>query len=309
MKKFRIQLIIWALVTVTSLQAQNGASDVIYIKGAKFTAPLVQKWIAEYAKVNPKVQVKWTDKEVDGEDIDLNLLAYNDSLQLDKRVVYVGRYALLPVTSKDNSYLSELNKKNLTKKKLKDLFFNEDVYADEEKDSKSSYKTTVYSGNNRSAVTVTFASYFGHKTADIRGKRISGDDLYLINAIEKDPTGITFNNLSYIFNTETRQLKDNIALLPLDVKKEQRKVLSSANIDQVIALLESQSVDLIPVQNFGFFYSNTIGSGATDFLSWILNKGLEYNHNYGFLKPSEDVLASQKQQIGSEKYLSSANTK
>lgn len=308
MKNFRIQLLIVALVATASLHAQKNTSD-IYIKGAKFTTPLVQKWITEYKKVNPQVQIKWADKNADNDAVDLNVQVYNDSLQSDKQVIYVGRYALLPVAGKNNSYLAELNKRNLSKKKLKELFFREDVYEDDVKDSKLANKATVYSGNSKSAATVTFATYFGHNTADIKGKKISGDDLFLINAVEKDQTGITFNSLNYLFNTDTRKLKDNIALLPLDVKKEQRKVLASDNIDEVIALLENQSVDLIPVQNFGFLYSNTANPEVQKFISWVLNNGLTHNHSYGFLKPTEDVLASQRKQIEDNRYLSSAKTK
>lgn len=270
---------------------------------------MVQKWITEYKKVNPQVQIKWADKNADNDAVDLNVQVYNDSLQSDKQVIYVGRYALLPVAGKNNSYLAELNKRNLSKKKLKELFFREDVYEDDVKDSKLANKATVYSGNSKSAATVTFATYFGHNTADIKGKKISGDDLFLINAVEKDQTGITFNSLNYLFNTDTRKLKDNIALLPLDVKKEQRKVLASDNIDEVIALLENQSVDLIPVQNFGFLYSSTANPEVQKFISWVLNNGLTHNHSYGFLKPTEDVLASQRKQIEDNHYLSSAKTK
>jgi len=308
MKNFRIQLLIIALIATAHLHAQKNTSE-IYIKGSRFTTPLVQKWINEYEKQNPGVKIVWADKNADDSSVDLSVLTYNDSLQVGRQVTYVGRYALLPIAGRNSSSLTELSKKNLNKRKLKELFFREDVYADDQKDSKTANKLTVYSGNGKSSATITFAAYFGHKIADIKGRKISGDDQFLVNAVEKDQTGITFNSLNYIYDTNSRKLKENIALLPLDVKKEQRKVLASENIDQVIELLENQTVDIIPVQDFGFLYSKDANPEVRNFISWVLDNGLIHNHNYGFLKPTADVLASQKKQIENSHYLSSVKTK
>ncbi len=308
MKNFRIQLLLIALIATAHLHAQKNTSE-IYIKGSRFTTPLVQKWINEYEKQNPGVKIVWADKNADDSSVDLSVLTYNDSLQVGRQVTYVGRYALLPIAGRNSSSLTELSKKNLNKRKLKELFFREDIYADDQKDSKTANKLTVYSGNGKSSATITFAAYFGHKIADIKGRKISGDDQFLVNAVEKDQTGITFNSLNYIYDTNSRKLKENIALLPLDVKKEQRKVLASENIDQVIELLENQTVDIIPVQDFGFLYSKDANPEVRNFISWVLDNGLIHNHNYGFLKPTADVLASQKKQIENSRFLSSVKTK
>nr|WP_320037774.1 hypothetical protein [uncultured Bacteroides sp.] len=308
MKNFRIHLLVLALIATVHLHAQKNTSE-IYIKGSRFTTPLVQKWINEYEKQNPGVKIVWADKNADNNSVDLSVLTYNDSLQSDKQVIYVGRYALLPIAGKNSLFLAELSKKNLNKRKIKELFFREDVFADDQKDSKSVSKATVYSGNGKSSATITFAAYFGYKTADIKGRKISGDDQFLINAVEKDQTGVTFNSLNYIYDTNSRKLRDNIALLPLDVKKEQRKVLASENIDQVIDLLENQNVDIIPVQDFGFLYSKNANPEVGRFVSWVLDNGLIHNHNYGFLKPTVDVLVSQKKQVEGSGYLSSIKTK
>lgn len=280
---------------------------VIYVESAKVTAPLMQKWISEYSKENPLVEIRIADKKIKKEDVTLNVClneAY-DSISPDKDLLCVARYAILPVTCKCNSILTTLGNDRLNKKKLIDLFFNNEDEDDNKKQDK--HCTTVYSGNNNTAsAAVAFANYFGYKPSDIKGKKISGDDIYLLKAIDKDSTGITFNNLSYIYDIDSRQLKKELSLLPLDLKKEFREILNSATIDDLLTLLENQTIDLIPVQNIEIMYSVNDCKETAEFAKWILIKGISYNHNYGFLRPDENTLNLQQQHI-QRNYLTSTN--
>jgi ABC-type phosphate transport system substrate-binding protein len=275
----------------------NQGQDIIYINGEKFISPLVEKWIAEYVRQNPGIQIKWTDKK--SKEIDLILVTNDESaLQSEKDLTYVGRYAFLPVTTKGNPLYEQITKKKFGKKELRNLFFvEEDLLLDDTDKKKSSFqnKLTVYSGNGVASGSVVFASYFGFSPSNFRGKRISGDDIYLLSAILKDSTGVTFNNLSYIFDLNDRQLKDEIALLPLDVRKEQQEALRSENLDATIALLEKQKVELIPVHNIGFAYNEK--EQVKDFLRWIITDGQKYNHEYGFLNLDEKTRTYQKKQL------------
>jgi len=301
MKNIRlIQLIFIGLLTISTVSTQNKTKDYIYIKGVKFVSPLLEKWITEYGKVNPLVQIKIADKQTSEKEIDLNLFVNEfpaDSLQPDLKINYVGRYALLPIASRNNLHFSDYTKKGINKKKLKELFFQKDLLAEDKKSSETEYPVTIYSGNTSYSGANSFATYFGYKPSEIKGKRISGDDIYLISAIKKDSNGVTFNNLSYIFDINTRQIKTDITLLPLDIKKEQREVLNSENIDQLIALLEAESIDLIPVLHIGFIYTDYQNPEVGKFLKWVLADGQKFNHTYGFLNPDKETLAYQKRMV------------
>jgi ABC-type phosphate transport system substrate-binding protein len=120
----------------------------------------------------------------------------------------------------------------------------------------------------------------------------------LLNAIRKDSTGVTFNNLSYIYDLKDRRLKDEIALLPLDVKKEQFEIISSENIDRTLSLLEEHNIELIPVESIGFAYDKQERKSVKDFLQWIITDGQKFNHEYGFLNLDKKTLAYQKEEIG-----------
>jgi ABC-type phosphate transport system substrate-binding protein len=299
MKTFKHFFLV-ALVSLFSaggLKAADDNQDIIYINGEKFISPLVEKWIAEYVGQNPGIQIKWADKN--SKKIDLSLVVNEESaLQSGKDLAYVGRYALLPVTTKGNPLYEQIAKKKFGKKELRNLFFvEEDLLSDDTDKKQDAFrsKLTVYSGNGAASGAVVFASCFGYSPSNFRGKRVSGDDIYLLAAIRKDSTGVTFNNLSYIFDLNDRRLKDEIALLPLDVRKEQQEVLRSENLDETIALLEKQEVELIPVHNIGFAYNEK--ERVKDFLKWIITDGQKYNHAYGFLNLDEKTLTYQKKQL------------
>jgi ABC-type phosphate transport system substrate-binding protein len=288
-----------AVITVAANAGNNNdEAQVIYIESAKYTVPLMEKWIAEYGKTNPELQIKWAEKN--SKNINLRIVANieNDGFSEDgKAVTYVGRSALLPVTTKKNPLHEQIAKKKFGRKDLKKLFFVDDPFGDEESSKdKLKEQLTVYSGVGKASGATLFASYFGLTSSDFRGKKVQGDDIYLLQAIGKDPTGITFNNLSYIYDLDDRRLKDEIALLPLNVKKDHLEVIRSENLDETISLLENETVELVPVLNIGLAYDEQ--SNVRKFLQWIIEDGQQFNHEFGFLRIDEKTLAYQKNILG-----------
>ncbi|GHS92479.1 hypothetical protein FACS1894203_4950 [Bacteroidia bacterium] len=286
------------------------AQEEIVIDGAKFTHSLVNKWITEYKKEKPDSRI--TIKNDANGKSDLYILAGLASESTNSKIVYTGRYALVPVANSNNSLLEKVGK-GLKKKDLVNLLFEKDVFdeIDGEK-QKEKYSATIYSRGEKASTTAVLAKYFDQTPERIKGKKIIGDELYLLNAIQKDETGITFNTLNYVFDLKSRQLKSKISLVPLHLKAKQKEVLESLNIDRILTLLEESKIETIPVENFGLQipaeYSNN--EEVANFISWILVHGQQYNHEYGFLNLDQETLASQKTQLENSKqeYLSYSNS-
>jgi ABC-type phosphate transport system substrate-binding protein len=297
--KLFLAIALFSATTIGSVRAGDGNennSRTIYVESVKYALPLLEKWAAEYNRTNPNTRIEWAAKNA--ENIDLRIVAdvATDDINVaaeGQTVIYVGRSALLPVTTKGNPLYEQIAKKKFGKKELKRLFFVDDPFDDDEPSSKDRFQElTVYSGSGRASGATFFASYFGLNASDFRGKKIQGDDIYLLQAIGKDPTGVTFNNLSYIYDLNDRQLKDNIALLPLNVKKDHLEIIRSENLDKTISLLENERVELVPVLNIGF-----VGAERTEvrqFLQWLVTEGQQFNHEFGFLQVDEKTLAAQK---------------
>ncbi|MDR2848380.1 MAG: hypothetical protein LBV39_04670 [Bacteroidales bacterium] len=292
------------LLTIFSVFGKNPDQSVaISTNGSKFVAPLLTKWVAEYQKVHPGTvfNIVETSKT---EDIALSVVVSqtNEKALPDKSVTFAGRYALLPVSHPQNPLLTA--SKGLNKKELKHLLFEKDILDDSEP-QKDKYKVNVYTPTaNQGSTSVVLAGFFDAEPTRIKGKKVYGDETVILRAVGRDPEGIAYSNLNYVFNLDTRQLKPELSLLPLNIKSKQKEKLYSANVDQVISLLENESIDLIPVTAFGFAVGNVHTPEVTAFVQWVLTDGQQYIHELGFLQLDENTLAAQQLQLKSGNYLS-----
>ena len=280
---------------------RSGQQEAVFIKGLGFVDALLEKWISEYSKEHSGVALSIAGKDAGEHSIEVvpSGKQNGDTLQPQATTVSFGRYAVLPIAGKDNVLPDELKKKKLNEKRIKELFFEKDLLADDdyEPDTKKKYDVTVYSGNHSCSVSHLFAGHFGYDAGSLKGKKIAGDDIYLNSAVKKDVKGISFNSLSYVFNTESRQLNDGIVLFPLDVKKEYAEILNLQDLDETIRLLENKDIGLIPVEELTFVLSGKINSATLQFLEWTLSKGQDYLHAYGFLRLDGKTLARQQKQL------------
>jgi len=306
MKTNKFYLLLFVLFTsLTSIYAQNAENKTIFISGTKFTYPLIEKWIAGYAKVNPTISIKLAVKTASSQTADLNIIAHQptiDELNETKEIIYAGRYALLPVTNTKNPILSAASKRGLNKKEIDKLFFEVINYDEDPVKEKPKFVATIYSRDNNACASTALAGYFGHVSSEIKGKKVLGDDIYLISAIKRDSVGLTYNNLGYLYDTDSRKLKDGIALLPLDLKKETKEILTG-NLDLVIDVLEKNHIETIPVEKIGFIYSQeNARKEVSEFLKWVLADGQKFNHEEGFLNLNKQELAEQSTRL-TEKFL------
>ena len=271
----------------------NGTnSSVRTIKSPRFARPLVEKWIEEYAKTEPGVEFQIVKGSGNQDNIDLNVTISDNRDNNEKlfgHIIYFGETAVLPVTARSSEAARLLEGKHLNAKKLKQLFFLNDDFDVDDGEYQSSKKAKlfesliIYSGSNASSVASSFAHNFGEESSSFRGKRISGDDLFLNTAIAKDPLGVTFNALSNIFDLKSRHLKSDLSLVGLDLKKDLEKSFSdNGTLDEILLLLENGKPAEVAIEKVGLSFNNA-DDAVNRFLQWILENGTKYNHEYGLL--------------------------
>ena len=289
---------VWASSRVNNPGAEkseNTASNIYYINAPRFVRPLIEKWITEYKKVEPHANfaIAKTAESRGKSALNIQLNEKATSGDLAQHTVYFAEYAILPVAGKNSEAAKTLAKQELNAKHIKSLFFEKDDFEEQDKNDKKAAAYVVYTGNSNFSVASEFASHYGKETSSFRGKRIVGDDQFLNTAVEKDPQGITFNAIPNLYDLNTRQLKSNLALLPLDVDKAQRAAFAEgATIDDVIKVLEASKSGDIPVERVGFSYQSG-DSTITNFIAWILQEGENYNHDFGLLRLDAKLVAQQ----------------
>ena len=271
----------------------NSENNVRTIKSPRFARPLIEKWIEEYSKIEPGVTFQIVKGSANQNDIDLSIVSDNQAntnINSINQIVYFGETAVLPITARSSEAARLLEGKRLNAKKLKQLFFlNEDDFEEDVKKNKAFETIVVYSGSNAASVASSFAHNFGEESSSFRGKRISGDDLFLNTAITKDPLGVTFNALSNVFDLKNRHVKADLSIVGLDLKKDLANTFSeNGSLDDVLQTLEKGKPSEIAIEKVGIVFSIT-DDAVNRFLKWVLENGTKYNHEFGLLNLDNKV--------------------
>ena len=305
MKKIALTIAVLFSISINNIWAEEtstNASSVRYVKAPRFARPLVEKWITEYAKTQPGVEFQIAKGNQSQDNIALNVVFDNQNTEREEfsHVVYFGEFAVLPITASGSEAAKVLEGKHLNSKKLKQLYFLNDDFDEDVKKIKQFEKLVIYSGSNASSVATSFAHNFGEESSNFRGKRISGDDLFLNTALAKDPLGVSFNALPNIFDLKSRHIKENLTIIGIDVKKSLEDSFSDkATLDELILALENGKVSEVAVEKIGVSY-NIADDAVNQFLSWVLAQGTKYNHEFGLLNLDNKLAQAQINKVKTE---------
>lgn len=308
MKTKIISILLLSLLALPAAYAQQPATNKIIVTGSRFTYPLLEKWIAEYKKVNPTATIKINPRG--GPDADSANLIINAHELSEKeirpgyKVIDVNRYVLLTVANSKSDFAKQYAQTGIRDKDLKKLFFEkwDPFESADEKDKKKKEKahtTTLYTREQLACAPTTFARHYGFEQKDLIGKGIAGDDKHLIYAVLKDSNGITYNNLGLIYDLKTRKVKEGLTVIPEDLNGN-GKLDEEENIyhtlDAVIAKAEDKKYSEIIVGNVNFSFPQDVETSNKElynFISWILAEGVKYNHEFGFLDQDKESLNKQ----------------
>ena len=303
MKKLALAIAVILSINISAIWAENNStntSSVRYVKAPRFARPLVEKWITEYAKTQPGVEFQIAKGNQNQGTIDLNVVFDNQDINpedFSHNIVFFGEFAVLPVTASGSDAAKVLEGKHLNSKKLKQLYFLNDDFDEDAPKNKQFEQLVIYSGSNATSVAASFAHNFGEESSNFRGKRISGDDLFLNTALQKDPLGVSFNALPNIFDLQSRHIKENLTLVGIDVKKALEESFSDkATLDELIAVLENGKVQEVAVGKIGVSYHQA-DDAVNQFLHWVLTNGTKYNHEYGLLNLDSKMVQAQIEKV------------
>ena len=305
MKRVALAIAVLLSINISHIWAEGNStntSSVRYVKAPRFARPLVEKWITEYAKTQPGVEFQIAKGNQNQGNIDLNVVFDNQDTKTEdfSHIIYFGEFAVLPITASGSEAAKVLEGKHLNSKKLKQLYFLNDDFDEDVKKIKQFEKLVIYSGSNATSVASSFAHNFGEESSNFRGKRISGDDLFLNTALSKDSLGVSFNALPNIFDLKSRHIKDNLTIIGIDVKKNLEKNFSDkATLDELILALENSKVSEVAVEKIGVSY-NEADDAINQFLNWVLTAGTKYNHEYGLLNLDNKLAQVQIEKVKTE---------
>ena len=287
MKKIQYIIVALFLLQINSAEAQT---QTVNIKAPGFVRPLVERWIAEYQKINSDLSFQLGQKK---DNAIIFVLEEREERKEERgETVFFGRYAIVPFTGKDSEAAALIAKKKLNDKRIKNLLFEKDDLS-EEKSDKLEDKLHIYTGAQSFSVALPYAAAYGLTAADYRGKRIQGDDRFLNKAVGEDAWGLGISALGNLYDLQSRHLKEQLQVASLD---DSKKIDITASLDEVLEALETHTVEGIDVEKIGFAF-DVNNLQLNRFVNWVLTEGQQYLHEYGLLTLSQKELITQQRSL------------
>ncbi|PKB15893.1 PstS family phosphate ABC transporter substrate-binding protein [Flavobacterium sp. 5] len=304
-----ILLIIIANLAPNKIAAQDLSGN-ISISGAFALYPITVKWAEEFKKKNPKVKIDIqaggagkgiTDVLSKVTDIGLVSRDLNDAEYKKKAyAIAVTKDAVIPTISATSPYKAVLYKRGIKKEALNSIFITGKYKTWNSLGFKSTAAIHVYTRSDAAGAAETWAHYFGKKQEDLQGVAVFGDP-GLAEAVKRDPTGLGFNNIVYIYDTKTNKPTNGLVPVPIDLNNN-GKLDPDENfyndIDQLIAAIVAGKYPSPPARDLYFVTSGKPSNPIVKaFIKYILTEGQKYVTEAGYIKLSNEKLKKELEKV------------
>jgi phosphate transport system substrate-binding protein len=288
----------------TSEQAKKPSGQkVVIVTGARFSYKLVQKWIDEYNRVNPDIQII-IESRGSNDPANFDVLAevyeHEDAIKKSREYINIGRYAILPVATAKSSFAKVYTDKGLNGEVIKQVFFH-DIFSEKDKEEKIKAPFTVYTRLQKAGVPIVFTKYFGFEQKDIKGKAIAGADEHLLKALLRDSTGVSYLPLPLIYDQQTKKPVEGLAVLPVDlngngrVSDDEKFYADQTTVIQRLEAENPKDIENLPIEYLHLSVDKENASPeAIAFLRWVNENGQSYLTEFGFLKPEAKHVNKEK---------------
>ncbi|TRX41496.1 PstS family phosphate ABC transporter substrate-binding protein [Flavobacterium restrictum] len=302
-------LLVLANVNTTKVVAQELKGN-ISISGAFALYPITVKWAEEFKKLHPAVKIDIqaggagkgiTDVLSKVTDIGLVSRDLNPAeFKKEAFAVAVTKDAVIPTISATSPYRKVLYERGVRKDAFNNIFITGKYKSWNALGFKSEAPIHVYTRSDASGAAETWAKYFNKKQEDLLGVAVFGDP-GLAQAVKRDPNGIGFNNIVYIYDTKTNKATNGVVPLPIDLNNNGKLDPDENfydNLDLLIAAIVAGKYPSPPARDL---YYVTVGKPKNpivkEFIKYILTDGQKFVTEAGYIKFSKEKLTKELEKV------------
>ena len=280
----------------------------ITISGAFALYPLGVKWTEQFKALHPESRFDvsaggagkgLTDVLAGAADVAMfsrQLTAAEK--QKDIWVFAVAKDAVLPTFSPNNPAAALIRKKGLSQAQLKEVYLSgkKDLSWGSLLDTAFNTAVAVYTRSDAAGAADTWAEYFDAKQENIKGTGIFGDP-GLAEAVGKDPAGVGFNNVAFVYDVNTGKKRPGIDVIPIDLNGDRIIDSSEAFYQDAVSILKAIGEHKYPSPPARDLYFITKGKPTdpvvVNFLKWVLTDGQQYVKQAGYVPLPDQVIKEQ----------------
>jgi len=298
------------LLTTTNKLAAQELKGNISISGAFALYPITVKWAEEFKKIHPAVKIDIQAggagkgiTDVLSKVTDIGLVSRDINAAEYKKgafAVAVTKDAVIPTISAASPFRKVLYEKGVRKSAFNDVFITGKFKTWNTLGFKSDAPIHVYTRADASGAAETWAKYFGKKQEDLLGVAVFGDP-GLAQAVKRDPSGIGYNNIVFIYDTKTNKPTNGVVPVPIDLNNNGKLDPEEdfyGDVDQLIAAIISGKYPSPPARDLYFV---TVGKPSNpivkEFIKYILTNGQQFVTEAGYIKFSKEKLNKELEKV------------
>ena len=287
----------------SSRRQDDNTSGTISISGAFALYPMAVRWTEEYKKIHPEIRF---DVSAGGAGkgitdalstmVDIGLVSrelHPEEINRGAWYIAVSRDAVLPTLSALNPHLDEILNTGMKKDVLEKIFIRGTIQSWSQCGVKSNLPVHVYTRSDASGAAESWANYFGKKHEDLQGIGVFGDP-GLEQAVMKDPSGIGYNNLIYLYDSKTKKQMNGIRVLPIDFNNNGLIDVEENFYNTIDELVAAIAAEKYPSRNLFFVTKGKPQKkSVTEFITWVLGDGQQYVREVGYVGLSGEKIQEE----------------
>jgi phosphate transport system substrate-binding protein len=275
----------------------------ISISGAFALYPLTVKWAEEYKKTHPDVKIdvsaggagKGITDVLSGV-TDIGLVSRSlspEELQKGATAIAVARDAVVPTISATNPLLKALQATGVKRDGFVNIFISGGVKTWGQLGFQSTDPIHVYTRSDAAGAAETWAAYLGKKQDDLKGTGVFGDP-GLAQAVQRDPLGIGFNNIAFVYDPHTKQPAAGVVPVPIDLNGNGKIDPDEAiygTLDQITAAIAAGKYPSPPARELYFVTKGAATPLAKAFIQYALTEGQKDVSSSGYILLTPDKIS------------------
>lgn len=315
--KIIVTLILALTLLVAGCSGSTGSNSdqttdkgTITVSGAWALYPLMVRWGEEFQNVNPDVRIDisaggagkgMADALADAVDIGMvSRQIYPEEIERGAFWVAVTRDAVFPTINVNNPDIATIMETGFTQDILKGIFITGEIntWGQVTGDPNNNEPIHVYTRSDACGAAATWAEYLGGVQEDLKGVGVYGDP-GLLEAVIKDPYGIGYNNLNYIFDVKSGDYLEGVRIPPIDVNGNHLAdpgELYNNKADARQAVAEGD-YPAPPARDLNLVTNGKPTNLVKEFITWILTDGQAFVESAGYVELSEAQLVQELSKI------------
>ena len=274
----------------------------ISASGAFALYPLMTRWAEEFQRIYPGVRFDISTggagkgmEDVLANKVDIGMVSREITLEEEAQGAYplpVAKDAVFALVNAENPVLSDLIVQGITSEALTKIFITGQIktWGEAVGDPLIVDEIHVYTRSDICGAAATWGLFLGGTQGDLLGEGKFGDP-GIVQAIQKDPLGIGYNNLIYAYGLGDVAPQGTV-LLPLDLNAN-----GLADPDEILdtrqKAADAVASGLYPAPPSRELYLVTNGKPqgiVQAFLTWALTDGQAYVERSGYVRLTDEQL-------------------